>query len=81
VRRDNTSSACSSPTVEAATAMDAFLAFRHRFRNLYVFDLERSPMATLLARAPGVYALFERDLRTFIARLGAWVEELETPSG
>lgn len=66
-------------SVEAAHAMDAYLAFRHRFRNLYVFDLERAPMATLLEQGPEVYALFERDLRALIARLVTWVEELETP--
>lgn len=62
---------------DAARSLEDYLAFRHRFRNLYVFDLERAPMASLLARGPDVYARFERDLRAFIARLDRWVEELE----
>lgn len=65
-------------SVESARAMDAYLAFRHRFRNLYVFDLERAPMVTLLAGGRDVETLFERDLRDFIARLATWVEALET---
>jgi hypothetical protein len=64
---------------EAARAIDPYLAFRHRFRNLYVFDLERAPMSTLLAGGAAAYALFERDVRAFIARLKDWIAELERP--
>ena len=66
-------------SVEATSAIDPYLAFRHRFRNLYVFDLERAPMAVLLGRGPAAWALFERDMRAFIARLAVWITELERP--
>jgi hypothetical protein len=60
-----------------AAALDPFLAFRHRFRNLYVFDLEREPMLTLLARGPDAWARFDADLRAFIQRIQGWIRALE----
>jgi hypothetical protein len=56
-----------------AAAVDPFLAFRHRFRNLYVFDLEREPMLALLAKGPAAWARFDADLTAFIQRIQAWI--------
>jgi len=66
-------------SVETTSAIDPYLAFRHRFWNLYVFDFECAPMAALLGCGPAAWALFERDMRAFIARLAAWITELEHP--
>lgn len=60
-----------------ASLLDAFLAFRHRFRNLYVFDLEREPMIALLDRGPAAQAAFDTDIDGFVVRLRDWVGALE----
>jgi hypothetical protein len=64
-------------TRSTATALDPFLAFRHRFRNLYVFDLEREPMLALLARGQAAWALFDADLREFMQRIRGWIQALQ----
>ncbi len=63
--------------VETARALDAYLAFRHRFRNLYLFDLDAGAMAPLVARAPEVWTDAERDLRRFVGDLLATADEVE----
>lgn len=65
---------------EAGRLADPYLAFRHRFRNLYVFDLERAPMKRLLADGAETYAVIERDLGRFIKRLKEWAEALDSSS-
>jgi len=57
-------------------AIDPYLAFRHRFRNLYVFDLEPAPMCTLLKHGADAHQAFAADLEAFAARLDAWAIEL-----
>jgi hypothetical protein len=64
-----------------AAGLDAFLAFRHRFRNLYVFDLERAPMITLLERGGAVRAAFDADVGAFVERIRGWIEALERSPG
>lgn len=59
------------------SAVDPYLAFRHRFRNLYVFDLERAPMIQLLDRGGAAFAAFEEDVRALVATLGSWVADLD----
>jgi hypothetical protein len=60
-----------------AAALDPFLAFRHRFRNLYVFDLEREPMLALLSRGPDAWARFDTDLVAFLQRIQSWIRDTE----
>ena len=62
---------------DTAKALDAFLAFRHRFRNLYVFDLEREPMAELLRRGSSTWQRVDTDLEAFIGRLRGFIQALE----
>lgn len=64
-------------TRTTAAALDPFLAFRHRFRNLYVFDLERGPMLTLLERGEDAWRRFDADLEAFVQVLRGWSEALE----
>jgi len=60
-----------------ALALDSFLSFRHRFRNLYVFDLEHEPMLRLLAQGASACSSFETDIRALIAHLREWIVALE----
>ena len=42
-----------------------YLAFRHRYRNLYMFDLRWEPMSALLDRAPAVWTRVANELGAF----------------
>lgn len=53
-----------------AAELDRFLSFRHRFRNLYLFDLETSPVRALLGAAPRTWSMARADLVGFAATLG-----------
>jgi hypothetical protein len=64
-------------TRATAAALDPFLAFRHRFRNLYVFDLERAPMLGLLARGEDAWRRFDADLESFSKTRESWIRGLE----
>lgn len=44
-------------------------AFRHRYRNLYMFDLRWEPMRTLLDRAESFWPKLEAELEGFAAQL------------
>ena len=55
---------------ETAKRLDAFLAFRHRFRNLYLFDLATDLVEPLLAEAPSVWRAASMDLVEFAKSLG-----------
>lgn len=61
---------------ETLTLIDPFLAFRHRFRNLYVFDLEREPMSRLLELGPRAFEAFASDIRAFCEELRAGASRL-----
>lgn len=50
---------------QTAALLDDYLAFRHRYRNLYLFDLRWEPIRDLLDRAPTVWPLVSRDLPAF----------------
>ncbi|MBM4344520.1 MAG: hypothetical protein FJ100_14235 [Deltaproteobacteria bacterium] len=52
--------------------LDAYLGFRHRFRHLYVFDLEPARLLPLLQDADGVWQATEADLLGFAERLMGW---------
>jgi hypothetical protein len=64
-------------TRATAAAMDPFLAFRHRFRNPYVFVLERAPLLARLARGDDAWRQFDADLDTFSKTLECWTRTLE----
>jgi hypothetical protein len=60
--------------------LDPYLAFRHRFRNLYLFDLDWQLMEPLLQQAAGVWRATEADLRTFADALERMAEALDSDS-
>jgi len=62
---------------ETVKALDPYLAFRHRFRNLYVFDNERAPMLVLLGRAADAERAFDADVRAFVAELRQGIAALD----
>ena len=64
-------------SVETARALDAYLGFRHRFRHLYVFDLESAPMLPLLRAIPDAAARFEEDLKAFATHLEALADAVD----
>jgi hypothetical protein len=61
-------------------ALDPYLAFRHRFRNLYLFDLDWQLMEPLLQQVAGVWRATEADLRTFADALERMAEALDSDS-
>jgi hypothetical protein len=48
--------------------LDDYLTFRHRFRNLYGFELEWERMAELVSGCASTLAQLEAELDTFMAR-------------
>lgn len=65
------------PVFSESTArlLDPYLAFRHRFRNLYLFDLDVRLVLPLLADAPPAWAAAAEDLAAFSAHLDALAGE------
>lgn len=61
----------------AARLLEPYLAFRHRFRNLYLFDLDPGLVLPLLTDAPAAWAAVATDLGRFAAHLDALAAELE----
>ena len=57
------------PVLRPATvkALDAYLAFRQRLRNLYLFDLEPTLILPLLGAAPTAWEPVRDDLAAFAA--------------
>ncbi len=66
------------PVLSESTArmLEPYLAFRHRFRNLYLFDLDARLVLPLLTDAPAAWAAAGTDLNTFAAHLDALAGEL-----
>jgi hypothetical protein len=56
---------------ELARTLKDFLEFRHRFRNLYGFELEWERMRPLVERLGPTLALFEASVRSFLDSLPA----------
>ena len=52
---------------QTAESLRDFLVFRHRFRNLYGFELDWMLMSPLLRRMPATLRQFEGDLDVFLA--------------
>lgn len=49
----------------AYRALEPYLAFRHRFRNLYLFDLEVGLLLPLVERARATWTLTANELERF----------------
>ena len=58
--------------------LEPYLAFRHRFRNLYLFDLDVRLVLPLLADAPAAWSAASADLTAFAAHLAALADELDS---
>ncbi len=56
---------------QTVVVLARYLAFRHRFRNLYLFDLEPEQMEPLIAGAADALAALEQDLQEFAEVLDA----------
>ena len=67
------------PVISEPTArmLEPYLAFRHRFRNLYLFELDARLILPLLADAPTAWAAASADLGTFAAYLDAVADECD----
>ena len=62
----------------AARMLEPYLAFRHRFRNLYLFDLDVRLILPLLADAPAAWSAASADLTAFAAHIAALADELDS---
>lgn len=51
---------------ELVGELQGFLAFRHRFRNLYGFELEWSRMQPLVKKLPGTLRQFRNAVRSML---------------
>lgn len=61
-------------SLESAAQLERYLTFRHRFRNLYVFDLDVAQLRPLLAAVPETWRGVRGDLLGFARRLESWVQ-------
>jgi len=57
--------------------LDEYLRFRHLFRSLYGFELERDRMRPLMERFDATFAEFERQMTDFLATLSDLAKGLE----
>ena len=60
-----------------ARALEPFLGFRHRFRNRYLFDLDRKLILPLLHDAPAVWRQARVDLDSFADAMERLAIDLE----
>jgi hypothetical protein len=58
--------------------LEPYLAFRHRFRNLYLFDLDAKLVAPLLDTVDVAWKSTSRDLSAFADTLTELADELES---
>lgn len=58
-------------TAESVAELKRYLGFRHRFRNLYLFDLDAAQMEPLYGETARTWCGVERDLRAFAGELEA----------
>jgi hypothetical protein len=56
---------------ETVANLDNFLAFRHRIRSLYAFNLDAERLKQLLDRLPNTFSQARQDLETFCKLLAA----------
>ena len=66
------------PVLAESTAriLEPYLAFRHRFRNLYLFDLDAGLVLPLLSEAPAAWTTVSADLGHFAVHLDTVAAEL-----
>jgi hypothetical protein len=64
----------------AETGLERFLGFRHRFRNLYLFDLDRELTLPLLREAPALWRQVHGELAVFADTMERLASELEQPA-
>jgi hypothetical protein len=62
---------------DTAKHLEPYLAFRHRFRNLYLFDLEKALIMPLLAGASPAWEACSRDLVVFCEQLDLIADRLD----
>lgn len=62
--------------LETLKALTPYLSFRHRFRNLYLFDLEMDRLDELQRALDATWALAQADLGNFADYLKASADEL-----
>jgi hypothetical protein len=60
-----------------AAALRRYLSFRHRFRNLYLFDLLAEHLDPLLADAPAIWSATRTDLLDFASELERIAAQLD----
>ena len=60
-----------------ARMLEPYLAFRHRFRNLYLFDLDARLVLPLLANATAAWGAASADLGAFAAHLDSLADECD----
>jgi hypothetical protein len=67
------------PVLEKETArlLEPYLAFRHRFRNLYLFDLDKLLLMPLVEGVPGAWEATSKNLLSFCVTLETIADELE----
>jgi hypothetical protein len=61
---------------ETARELERYLAFRHRFRNLYLFDLQPDLVAPLLRDGEAAWSHCREDLLSFAAELEEMADAL-----
>ncbi|MBN2358144.1 MAG: hypothetical protein JXR83_01740 [Deltaproteobacteria bacterium] len=61
----------------AARGLDEFMRFRHRYRQMYAYDLEWQPVAALVAGARQAWEPVRFDLEKFLAFLDAAAEVVD----
>lgn len=71
------------PVLSESTArmLEPYLAFRHRFRNLYLFDLDAGLVAPLLADLPTAWEATAGDLAGFAAEIDRIADALGQTRG
>ncbi len=65
---------------QAGRALEPYLSFRHRFRNLYLFDLDATQLAPLVQALPAAWQLARGDLRQFAQVLEDQADALDEPA-
>jgi hypothetical protein len=63
----------------SAEAVGRYLSFRHRFRNLYLFDLDQGQMQPLVTAAGATAAAVCQDLAKFADQLDAMATAIRAP--
>jgi hypothetical protein len=62
---------------QTVRVLSRFLAFRHRFRNLYLFDLEAPPLVALVQELPPAWAASRGELGVFAEFMENLADRLE----